>query len=550
MTAEDGSELERASAREDISSLAPIVSRATDANQDGEDFTDTAGRPWQPELTRWLLTLNPGRTQDEYAKAVGYFFSAPGAPQRLELISTELLLAYRGALAMRAERALTSRRPRDAGRRSAARQEQLSSQIADARRLPGEGNPSEEPQPQRIGRLAPATVNIRLTALRQFLRFATMREPLTGLSVERIHFALRRLPIERRRPYQILSEEEWTEFLAIARAPLATPDASARPSTGSATPSEPPDSARAQASAPWGVTRARRAHLRAQSAASDARPDARVEPSDTVAESSHATRARDGRTGERTAQRDYALIALALTTGLRAIELSLLDVGDLAPDRRNGQVEWWLTLPDEKTKGQRGGRALPLAPDLITIVRAYVQSTGRSFGSHRDRATPLFLAFNTGPRLAGDDTDAPSDAQPARWRRLRPEQIRAVINRVETQWLAAHEESTAPHDDVADGRRISPHALRHSAAVALLKGSEATGRPPASVEHVRGWLGHFDIRTTQRYLDHLNSREERRRFTISADGASPRVGAAPARGDAPDLQGDAPSEGASEPTPG
>ncbi len=76
-------------------------------------------------------------------------------------------------------------------------------------------------------------------------------------------------------------------------------------------------------------------------------------------------RARDGRTGAHTAQRDYALVALALTTGLRAIELSLLDVGDLTHERRHGRDEWWLTLPDEKTKGQRGGRTLPLAPELV-----------------------------------------------------------------------------------------------------------------------------------------------------------------------------------------
>jgi hypothetical protein len=60
-------------------------------------------------LARWLLTLNPGRTQDEYSKAVRYFFETPGAPQDIEALTPDLLQAYRGALAMRAQRGRNSR---------------------------------------------------------------------------------------------------------------------------------------------------------------------------------------------------------------------------------------------------------------------------------------------------------------------------------------------------------------------------------------------------------------------------------------------------------
>ena len=78
-------------------------------------------------------------------------------------------------------------------------------------------------------------------------------------------------------------------------------------------------------------------------------------------------RSRAGLTGERTAPRDHALLALALATGLRAIELASLDVGDLSREWHAGQEEWWLVLPDSKTKGQSGGRTLPLAPELVQI---------------------------------------------------------------------------------------------------------------------------------------------------------------------------------------
>ncbi|HEX9036278.1 MAG TPA: site-specific integrase [Ktedonobacterales bacterium] len=498
------------------------------AHQEDGAHTDTAvpsdmRRPWRAEMARWQLTLNPGRTQDEYAKAVSYFFEAPGAPQNLDDISPDLLLAYRGALALRAERTRARRRapsrPRDAGVQS-----RLQDPVPGGS-LPG-GRARDTATTSGASPLAPATVNLRLTALRQFLRFSCMREPLPGLTVERIHAALRRLPIERRRPYQILSEEEWPAFLAAARAPLVKREQA--PSAGAATAEESTslNEGRPLPHSPWGATRAQRHRQTLERAAST--PVAPDQVADDDA--NQAPHPRDGRTGARTALRDYALVSLALATGLRAIELSLLDVGDITRERRHGQVEWWLTLPDSKTKGQRGGRTLPLAPALTLALLEYVAYTGRSFASDADRATPLFLALANGPRrgqstegVLGDQEHGSDEDH----HRLRPEQIRSVINRVETQWMARQR---AEQDGVAgalEGRRISPHALRHSAAIALLKGSEAAGRPPASVEHVRGWLGHFDIRTTQRYLDHLNSRDERRRFAISPNSPSAPLENAP-----------------------
>ncbi len=469
----------------------------------------TARRHWQAEMARWLLTLNPGRTQDEYAKAVRYFFETSGVPQDLDEITADLLLAYRGALAMRAERGPVARSTRRPTSASATRFARLWGNVNRPRDLPGDGAKDEQTASSRATPLAPATVNLRLTALRQFLRYAALRQPFEHLTPERVQHALRRLPIERRRPYQILSEDEWPAFLAAARMPLE----GANSPVSDRLPAEGPI---ARSASPWGRTKAERMRARATQEDAAVREDESwtgTNNSDREQTTLALRRARDGRTGTFTAQRDYALAALALATGLRAIELSLLDVDDLTRERRRGQDEWWLTLPDEKTKGQRGGRTLPLAPDLIAILLDYLRATGRSLSSEEDRATPLFLALARGPRHSTDDT-APGSNSRHLPLRLRPEQIRSVINRIETQWLALQQDGANTSDLAGEGRRISPHALRHSAAIALLKGSEASGRPPASVEHVRGWLGHFDIRTTQRYLDHLNSREERRKFAI------------------------------------
>lgn len=516
---------------------SPYVASADDTDSVGVDDDTTSGSHWRSLLSRWLFTLNPGRTQDEYEKAVRYFFETPGVPQFVTALSADLLLAYRGSLALRADRRRHSR-PRRAPTvgRDILWSGVTNSTLPDPDSAAPRGNAANRagaaarPAALRQGPLSPATVNIRLTALRQFLLFAGERGALApDLSPERVRSTLRRLRNERRRPYQTLAEEEWGDFLQAALSPTERPAPVPQPDSTVAT-------ASATSRSPWGITRAVREHQRAEQVAAPlTTPDAREANGDEES----PPPSRDHRTGAHTAQRDHALISLALATGLRAIELSLLDVGDIVSERRRGRVEWWLNLPDEKTKGQRGGRTLPLAPELVATLFAYIRSTNRAWERPEHRATPLFLALNVGRRSRAESASqaiVPADGTPARrYRRLRPEQIRGVIHRVEEQWLAQRraeaQDGDAP-EIAGEGRHLSPHALRHSAAIALLLGDEASERPPASVEHVRGWLGHFDIRTTQRYLSHIESREQRRRFAIR-----PQTRATPAElpSDAPDV---------------
>jgi integrase len=511
----------------------PGGEQANDAQREDEAaFSAHIAHHWQPTLNRWLLTLNPGRTQDEYAKAVRYFFETPGAPQDLDALTYDMLLAYRGALTLRADR-----RRRSMPRRAATASGRLSPWAPGAlhgaadSQAQGEAGRAHTPASLRSGPLSPATVNIRLTALRQYALYAIEQRLIVALSAEQVRSALRRLRNERRRPYQILAEEEWDEFLHAAlgppeRAPdetRAAPDGSDVAAPPTLPPPQPP-----KARGPWGTTRAVRQQASQRLSESEVEAPATPtmpEEASPLAAAVKPARGHDGRTGARTAQRDHALISLALATGLRAIELSLLDVGDLVSERRRGHTEWWLSLPDEKTKGQRGGRTLPLAPELVATLLAYIHATDRAWENAEHRASPLFLALSRGRAPVVDSSTSRAlrlaqDGQERRYRRLRPEQIRSVIHRVEGQWLALRR-ATEDADDsdasqsVGDAlRHISPHTLRHSAAIALLLGDEMSERPPASVEHVRGWLGHFDIRTTQRYLAHLESRDQRRRFAI------------------------------------
>lgn len=484
---------------------------------------------WRRELPRWLASLNPGRTPHEYEKAVRYFFETLGIPDTLRDVTYDLLLAYRGALALRAlphhqrpARPRTSRAdvPVIMGARHA---QALAARLEE---VSGEGNGVEAqedgdeparpstPEPDPNGPLAPATVNIRLTALRQFLCFCSLGGTLPQLSPDRVRGALRRLSVERRRPYQVLAEAEWDGFLAAALAP-----------GGASSPAHGPPPAEPQSRGPWGMTRAERAALIHTSSVAEPPRDGAGTP---VREGPHQRL-----TGKRTARRDYALIALALATGLRAIELISLDVGDLRRERHAGQDEWWLELPDEKTKGQRGGRTLPLAPPLVETILTYIQETGRRWEEPRDRATPLFLSTQTAMTRAGVGEPA-AKSERGKQRRLSSSHVRLIVDRVERQWREALEDGDGTL--AGEGRAISPHALRHSTAVALLEGNEAQGRPPASVEHVRGWLGHFDIRTTQGYLAHLDARRHRRPFMLTPTVA-PATAVNPNANDAHSSQG-------------
>jgi integrase len=509
---------------EPASALAALTGHSG-ANDGSPDSGADLPGGWRFEAQRWLATLNPGRTQREYQKAISYFFATSGVPQEIAALTFDLLLAYRGALAMRATAHA------DAQPRRSARSGPRGIAGAAPAQLAGHGeDTTERASPEagaqkRPGPLSPATVNIRLTALRQFLVYCALYGALYGAAItltpDQIRAALRRLSVERRRPYQTLAEPEWAAFLRAARLP-----ASRRLSPVAGTEAEGAE--RMRPPGPWGVPRAVREEMQAaRQQAGDSSPTYALgeDEGDDVLDihsSPAPVRSRAGLTGERTAPRDYALLALALATGLRAIELASLDVGDLSREWRAGQEEWWLVLPDSKTKGQSGGRTLPLAPEIAQILRGYLDVTGRNWERPDDRETPLFLSgpvrnVRTARRqVTGQFPSAASyPQQKPVLRRLSPSQIRLIVDRVETQWQALYEVNGKRGRRSADARRISPHALRHSTAIALLEGNQMGGRPPASVEHVRGWLGHLDIRTTQGYLAHLDARRQRRPFTLS-----------------------------------
>ncbi len=151
-----------------------------------------------------------------------------------------------------------------------------------------------------------------------------------------------------------------------------------------------------------------------------------------------------------TGRRDHALLLLACQTGLRASELTQLTVSDVHLG----------TGAHISCMGKgRKQRITPLATATATALRAWLtERAGRP-------ADPLFPTRRGAP-LSRD----------------------ALERR-----LATHAATAARSCPALRGKQISPHVLRHSAAMRLLHaGVDATV--------IALWLGHENVATTQIYI--------------------------------------------------
>lgn len=149
-------------------------------------------------------------------------------------------------------------------------------------------------------------------------------------------------------------------------------------------------------------------------------------------------------------RRDRAMLALTVQTGIRLSELTGLNCADIHLD-----VGAHLTCLG---KGRKH-RAVPLTTNTVAVLRTW----------NRERnglaADPLFPT-RTGRRLSPD----------------------AVQRRV-----ALHVNTAKQRCPSLAAKNVTPHVLRHTAAMALLQAG-------VDVSVIALWLGHEDIRSTQAYL--------------------------------------------------
>jgi len=151
-----------------------------------------------------------------------------------------------------------------------------------------------------------------------------------------------------------------------------------------------------------------------------------------------------------TGRRDHALLVLACQTGLRVSELSSLNTQD-AHLRAGAHARC-------RGKGRKD-RATPLTSQTAKILRVWLAERG---GGPDD---PLFPTRTGGP--------------------LSPDAI---------AWLVAkHAKRAATTCPSIAAKNVTPHTLRHTAAMSLLHAGVDT-----SV--IALWLGHESVETTQIYL--------------------------------------------------
>ena len=151
----------------------------------------------------------------------------------------------------------------------------------------------------------------------------------------------------------------------------------------------------------------------------------------------------------RLALRDRALVLFLYNTGARVQEAAdlragHLDLGEHPVVRLHGKGDKWRTCPLWRKTA-----------DLLGLL---LQSRGQPAGPE----TPVFSARGQPLTRFG---------------------IYKIIRR-----------HGARLDDPRTGRRINPHIFRHTAAVHLLEAG-------VEVNVIRGWLGHADLSTTNRYAE-------------------------------------------------
>ena len=163
-------------------------------------------------------------------------------------------------------------------------------------------------------------------------------------------------------------------------------------------------------------------------------------------------------------KRDYALLTLMVYTGLRTIEVSRAQVGDLRSVGGKTVLDVW-----GKGRETKDARVIITAP-VEAAIRAYLAQRGPV-----DETAPLFPS--TSNRNSGG-----------------PMSTRSISRLVKAHLVAAGLSSS----------RLTAHSLRHTAVTLSLLGG-------ASLEEAQAMARHADITTTQVYahaLDRLTGKAE------------------------------------------
>jgi site-specific recombinase XerD len=172
-----------------------------------------------------------------------------------------------------------------------------------------------------------------------------------------------------------------------------------------------------------------------------------------------------------TGRRDHALLLTGIHTGLRVSELTGLRRQDVHLGAG----------PHLRCRGKgRKDRCTPLTAGTVQVLRTWLRERG---GANED---PLFPT-RRGTPLSRD-----------------------AVERL----VAKHATTAATSCPSLTGKRVTPHTLRHSTAMALLHAG-------VDVSVIALWLGHESTETTQRYLHADLTIKERALARTALPGSPP-----------------------------
>src|SRR5215469_3971269 len=150
-------------------------------------------------------------------------------------------------------------------------------------------------------------------------------------------------------------------------------------------------------------------------------------------------------------RRDYTLLLMAIQTGLRVAEITALRQQDVVFGR-GAHVRC-------EGKGRKQ-RSTPLTKPTVTVVAEWIREQGQE-------NTRILFPTARGDRLSSDS-------------------VQYLVSK-----YAAVAQRTCP---TLKTKRITPHVLRHTAAMELLQAG-------VDLAVIALWLGHESVETTQIYLD-------------------------------------------------
>jgi len=159
-------------------------------------------------------------------------------------------------------------------------------------------------------------------------------------------------------------------------------------------------------------------------------------------------------------KRDYSILLMLVTTGLRKAEICNLKMRDLKPYRNQAVI-------DVIGKGNKF-RRLPLKGETLLAIQDYLKAA-------KNGTDPEHSIFRTLGKHGGYE---PSN--------LTPKAVDCLVKAAARRALIR--------------KRVHPHVMRHSFATTLLdKGVD--------LKTVQDLMGHSHIRTTERYLHSTDDRK-------------------------------------------